>query len=178
MKPNAHNREGGASLVEMALVMPVLLLILFGIMEFGLAFRDILGASQAAREGTRIAALAGNDPDADCAVIDGISDFLAANIDALDRVEIFRADSAGKQIISQTNVYTFSTGDPGDCTDWNSIIQWPSTSRKTTVGSQSLDIVGVRVLLDHDWVTNFPPFTGTLEIDESEIARVEPEAFE
>lgn len=173
-----HNKaEKGATLVEMAIVMPVLLLIFLGIMELGLAFRDILGASQAAREGTRIAAFAGNDIDADCNVIEGLSGYLASNIAALDRVEIYHANTSGQQILSETNVYTFNSGDIDDCTDWTTVVTWPSTSRQTTVGSQPLDIIGVRVIVAHDWVSGFPPFSGTFTVDETEIARMEPEAF-
>jgi len=172
------SNEEGASLVEMAIVLPVLLLILIGIMELGVAFRDILGVSQAAREGTRIAAFAGKHIDADCYVIEGLSDFLVNNLDTLNRVEIYHANSAGQQVGGQTNVYTFSAGDPTDCTDWNGVVTWPSSSRQTTVGSQPLDIIGVRILLDHAWISGFPPFSGTFTIDETDITRMEPEAFE
>lgn len=179
MRIQTHSsKERGASLVEMAIVMPVLLLVLIGILELGIAFRDILGASQAAREGTRIAAFAGNDPDADCAVIQGLSPFLTTYIDKLERVEIYRTNAAGQQVPTQTNIYTFTVGDPADCTDWNSIVTWPSTDRQTTVGSQPLDIIGVRVKLEHDWITGFPPFSGSFDIDETDITRMEPEAFE
>lgn len=162
----------------MAIVMPVLLMVFIGIMELGVAFRDILGASQAAREGTRIAAFAGNDIDADCAVIEGLSSFIVPNLDDLDHIEIYHANAAGQQIASETNVYTFTTGDPLDCTDWNAVVLWPAASRQTTVGTQPLDIIGVRVVMDHEWISSFPPFTGSFSIDETDITRMEPEAFE
>ncbi|MHB0977403.1 MAG: TadE/TadG family type IV pilus assembly protein [Candidatus Aquicultorales bacterium] len=47
----------GASSVEFAILMPVLILILFGIVEFGLAYRDYLSITHAAREGARLAAV-------------------------------------------------------------------------------------------------------------------------
>ncbi len=179
MRLGKHSsEEQGASLVEMAIVMPVLLLVLIGILELGVAFRDILGASQAAREGTRIAAFAGNDINADCSVIEGLSSYLVPNIDVLERVEIYRANAAGQQIAGQTNVYTFSAGDPLDCADWNSVVTWPATSRQTTVGTNPLDIIGVRVVMDHTWISSFPPFNGTFSVDETDITRMEPEAFE
>jgi len=178
MKPTHNHNEKGASLVEFAIVMPVLFMILIGIMELGIGFKDLLGASQATREGVRIAAFAGNDPDADCAVLQGIAPFLSTYIDDLDRVEIYQASQNGSQILSKTNIYTFTTGDPTECTDWVSTIQWPSTSRQATVGSQPLDIVGVRIRLEHTWITQFPPFNGSYMIDEAEITRVEPEAFQ
>ena len=48
-----RHREGGASAVEFALVMPVLFLLLFGIIDYGLLFFDSIGLRQGAREGAR-----------------------------------------------------------------------------------------------------------------------------
>jgi Flp pilus assembly protein TadG len=47
------NREKGASAVEFALVLPVLMLILFGIIEFGFIFYDKAIITNASREGAR-----------------------------------------------------------------------------------------------------------------------------
>jgi Flp pilus assembly protein TadG len=52
----AASRQGVAT-VEMALVLPVLIVLLFGIIEFGLVFKDRMVLSTASREATRIAAL-------------------------------------------------------------------------------------------------------------------------
>lgn len=49
--------ERGAAAVEFAILLPVLLLILIGIMEFGRAFNVQITASNAAREGARYAAV-------------------------------------------------------------------------------------------------------------------------
>ncbi len=43
----------GQSLVEIALILPILLIILFGIMEFGRVFHSYLVITHAAREGAR-----------------------------------------------------------------------------------------------------------------------------
>lgn len=43
----------GQAMVEMALVLPVLLLLLFGTIEFGRVLHDFLVVTQAAREGAR-----------------------------------------------------------------------------------------------------------------------------
>jgi Flp pilus assembly protein TadG len=44
---------GGASAVEFAVILPLLVLILFGIIEFGLAFYDKAMITNASREGAR-----------------------------------------------------------------------------------------------------------------------------
>ncbi|MBA3559712.1 MAG: pilus assembly protein [Gemmatimonadaceae bacterium] len=49
--------EDGAAVVEFALVLPVLLLIMWGIIEIGRAFYTINNAASAAREGARMGAV-------------------------------------------------------------------------------------------------------------------------
>jgi Flp pilus assembly protein TadG len=173
-----NSNERGASLVEMAIVMPVLLMILIGIMELGVAFKDVLGASQAVREGVRMATFVGDSIDADCAVIEGMAPYLAASIDALDRVEIYQTTPSGNQIPGKTNIYTFTSGDVTECDDWTATVQWNSTARQVRIGSSALDIIGVRVIVEHDWISQFPPFSGSFDINETAIGRMEPESFE
>ncbi len=48
--------EAGQSLVEFALVLPVLLLILLGIIQFGAVFNSLITLNAAAREGARLMA--------------------------------------------------------------------------------------------------------------------------
>ena len=49
--------ERGASLVEFALVVPILLALVFGIIEFGWIFNGYITITGAAREGARLAAV-------------------------------------------------------------------------------------------------------------------------
>ncbi len=49
--------DRGAALVEFGIVAPMLLLLLFGIVEFGLLFGQKLDVSQGAREGARLASV-------------------------------------------------------------------------------------------------------------------------
>ena len=46
-------RDRGAAALEFALVMPILFLLLFGIIDYGLLFFDSIGLRQGAREGAR-----------------------------------------------------------------------------------------------------------------------------
>ncbi|BCW72287.1 hypothetical protein NicSoilB8_33310 [Arthrobacter sp. NicSoilB8] len=55
--------ERGAVAVEFALLAPVLILLLFGITEFGRAYNVQISLSNAAREGARVMAIS-NDPTA------------------------------------------------------------------------------------------------------------------
>ncbi|MHA7269860.1 TadE family protein [Arthrobacter sp. HLT1-20] len=54
--------ERGAAAVEAAFILPVLLLLLMGIMEFGFLFNQQISATNAAREGARNAAIHYADP--------------------------------------------------------------------------------------------------------------------
>jgi Flp pilus assembly pilin Flp len=55
--------EKGASAVEFALILPLLIMLVFGIVEFGIAFNNYVTITHAAREGARIAAVDLNNPD-------------------------------------------------------------------------------------------------------------------
>jgi len=50
-------REQGAAAVEMALILPVLLIVVFGIIEFGFVFNAQISLTQAVREGVRVGAI-------------------------------------------------------------------------------------------------------------------------
>ena len=49
-----HRRRRGTSTVEMAFVLPILILVVFAIGDFGLAFTRLQNLTNAAREGARV----------------------------------------------------------------------------------------------------------------------------
>ena len=51
------NNENGQTLVEFALILPILLLLVMGIIQFGIIFSAQIGITNAAREGARVAAV-------------------------------------------------------------------------------------------------------------------------
>ena len=59
--PPRDRRTGqrGAAAVEMALVLPLLFMLVFGIIEFGFIFNRFITVTHAAREGVRVYALPG-----------------------------------------------------------------------------------------------------------------------
>lgn len=57
-------RDDGAAAVEFALVLPILLLVVFGIIDFGRAWNMQLALTQGAREGVRVSALGGTSAEA------------------------------------------------------------------------------------------------------------------
>lgn len=60
-----EGRDRGATIIEAAIVMPVLMLIIFGVLEMGMLFRNYLSVTQLTRDGARSASAYGRDYDAD-----------------------------------------------------------------------------------------------------------------
>lgn len=170
--------ERGATLVEFAIIAPLLVLLFIGTMEVGLAFYDFLTVGSATREGSRVAAFLGDDPNADCSIAQTVHAELGSLSLRMDEIQIYRAKDDGTPDIFKTNSWVL-TGDPADCAlGWSVTETWPSSSRNVDYDpSNPLDIIGVRVQVDRQWITGFPPFNGSYVVDQSRIIRLEPEAF-
>lgn len=84
LKGTTWGSDRGAAAVEFALVFPMLVLVLIGIVEYGSVFNAQLMLTSAAREGARTMAVTGDAAQARAAVIDaaiGLSPALtAANV--------------------------------------------------------------------------------------------------
>lgn len=72
--------DGGATAVEFALVAPILLLLVFGIIEYGLWFSDSLATRQGVREAARQGVVANFGESSSCGLIGASGD---ANAQAL-----------------------------------------------------------------------------------------------
>lgn len=59
--PNKLQREEGAAAVEFALIVGVLVILLFGMLQFGLAFFELQNLRAATREGARVGAVGGDE---------------------------------------------------------------------------------------------------------------------
>src|SRR5690606_26523728 len=112
---------------------PLLVVLTIGIMELGMAFRDVLSVSSATRDGTRMLSALGRDPTADCTALVATAETLAGvgDIQKLDRIEIYKADPDGEQSSNpaHTNTYRFVGNDFTDCDDWAASVNWPSHTR-------------------------------------------------
>ncbi len=54
-KKGSYKNESGQAMVELAIALPILLLLVFGIMDFGWLFYNKMGVENASREGARYA---------------------------------------------------------------------------------------------------------------------------
>jgi hypothetical protein len=71
IKNSFLRKRKGQAIVEAALVLPIILLILTGIIDFGLLFNNYVIITNASREGARLAAVGYSDPEVK-AVINGL----------------------------------------------------------------------------------------------------------
>lgn len=95
-----RTRTEGAAAVEFAVILPLLLLILGGIIDFGLMFNAQIAITHAAREGVRVEAIGTGDPVAAATaaftVVPGVSGFTAT-------VSRSCPDAAGAQMRTQVS---------------------------------------------------------------------------
>lgn len=184
-----RKREEGATLVEMAFVLPVLILLIFGALEFGLAFKERLTISSAANSAGRTGATMGTRADADYRILEAIEVGLYEQVDAsvIVKVEIFRANPVTGVKTADVNTYLFDGSDPAckwiPCPDPDSGSfayggGWLPSTRDTTLdpGGGGLDVLGVEVTYHHTPVSNILP---GLERDYAEraLVRLEPDVF-
>jgi Flp pilus assembly protein TadG len=170
----------GQALVEFTLVLPVFLLILFGMLEFGSAIDHRTAMAYAVREGARVGATLGAggstpnavDPTIVTAVQRGLTDpILMENISGID---IFKSDSNGNPVAGKVNRY-----------DGNGTLigtaGWPATSR---VAGLSGDSIGVGVRYDFHPITPLAPLLGlffggpppytTIPMSDKSVVHLEP----
>jgi hypothetical protein len=179
MAPIRRQDQQGATLIEAAIILPMLIFILISLMEMGVAFKDFLTTDFTVKEGARIGSVVGNDIDADCSIVTTmVANFSANDLAKLDEIRIWEVSDSGNPTGNQ-NTWSYNTSqDPLDCgLGWSKIGNWPSTSRGVTV-SGGLDIIGITIDTKHNWITGVPPWSGTMEIVRTAIQRLEPESFE
>jgi len=154
-------RQDGVATVEVAFLLPVLLLLSVVAVEFGFAFVDWSATTNATRTAARVVSAAGDKPGADGivlipAVVEAMKDAPRATVVS---IEVFNVNSGA------SNVYT----SPGwACFPCN----FDEMNRDTQLGS--LDTIGVRIRFTHDWVVDFWSGTNPTWSD-TQIVRLEPD---
>ncbi|MEA3502293.1 MAG: TadE/TadG family type IV pilus assembly protein, partial [Actinomycetota bacterium] len=165
--------ERGASAVEFAIVLPVLVLILFGIFEYGLLFREKLTIASAAASSARTGATMGTRAEADFAILQALEAGLYDQVDSsvLIQVDIFKANPITGAKTAVLNRYTYVAANVGckwnPCPDpslgavtYGVPSDWGDPAgRDTTLnpGGGGLDVLGVEVFYHHTAVTALIP---------------------
>ena len=190
----AHRR--GQALVEFALVFPIFITMMMGILEFSFVFNAMLSVGHATRDSALIGAEAGNASGADCVILQQIENDVTAPADRsrITQVVIYRSDQNGAVVSGQQNVY----GRTSTVADWTTCLlpdntsltvpykasstSYPVTTRCNVLagcgGGRTLDTIGVKITYQHTWVTplaNLVSLGGTgATIVQSNAMRMEP----
>jgi Flp pilus assembly protein TadG len=94
-----RRREEGQTIVEFVLVAPVLLMILFGIVQFGIAFKNSIVVTDAVRAGARKAAVSrGLAPSARTPAVEQAVDLAAGDLAAPLTVLVTSSWVAGEKV--------------------------------------------------------------------------------
>jgi len=156
-------RDRGAAAVETGLIIGLLLLIAMGAVEWGLGLKDWLSVTAGTREGARVGAAAGDTAGADCVILEATAGAVRDINGAVLEVWIYESDSSGAIGPKQAYRPALPTEPALICTtgNWFAIeTSWPESTRVNTGGNR--DWLGVRVAFDHDWLTGFLWFSGSV----------------
>jgi hypothetical protein len=187
-RPNAE----GQSLVEFSLALPVFMMILLGIVEFGFAFNAVLSVNYASRNAALTAAEGGDGEGTDCLILRTIERDVTAPADPewISRVDIYLSDKNG-DVIGSPTVYMRGTGST-TCTyagGTSVTVPYVLTSDGYPVNDlcntlsgcangRTLDVVGVKIAYRHLWLTPLRLFVGGnpggFSFDRSNATRMEP----
>ena len=101
-----RKKQDGQSMVEFALVLPLLLLLVLGIIQFGFIFNGMVTVTSAAREGARFGVvkenLVSNDSDVRERVISSLAGALFVNVDENTIIVAPDSPEAGKLSVTVT----------------------------------------------------------------------------
>ncbi|MEM9566020.1 MAG: TadE family protein [Actinomycetota bacterium] len=203
MSRRRRDGERGASIVELALIAPVLIMLAIGAVEVGIAWTRAQAVVQATATGARTATQSGVAVQADHAALRSIKAGLGDNWAAIERVVVYEADSAGNgqppaaciatgvttgPSGTNCNVYTgadLAEIDDGDGTDDDHFADGPDCgsgrSANWCPSDRDADLrtaqwLGVWVEYEQAWLSGAIPFVGDFTIIEHTVMRLEPRA--
>lgn len=183
--------DAGQSLVEFALVLPVLMLSILGLVEFAFAFNSRDSVFFAARDASMLAAEGGNISGTDCVVLDRVErDIVSpARPVRVQTVKIFWSDKNGLELNGAENLYTRSGSIT--CTYGNgSTLTVPYTLTTSLYpeadrcdvfagcgGTHATpDNIGVTVTYQHSWVSSVAQISlNGLTFNLTSATRIEPQ---
>lgn len=100
---NRRNGEKGQNLVEFAMVIPIFLILVFAIVDFGMGFHAWITVTNAAREGARIGAVGADSATIEARVVDTASSLVAADLN----VTVVNAQGAPGEAVSVDVSYDY-----------------------------------------------------------------------
>lgn len=193
-------RDEGATLLEAAVAIPVLVVLVLGVLDLGLAWRDSSSVANAVRAGARVGAAAGRARLADYDLLQSVRAALA-EIPGVDvrRVVVFRSTEPDGAVPAACTAVVFSptgTGVNGVCNvyaatdlgrpagDFSGVLGsacspssvdrfWCPLGRDTDEVGGGPDYLGVWASVHYRGVTSL--FPGGLTITDRTVMRLEPQ---
>lgn len=186
--------DSGAILAEAAFITPIFFLLIFGILDYGLLFRDYLTLGNGTTAGARMAAVAGNDSLADWNIIQAVKKGTAAvPPGTVTKLVVFYAAGGASSIppscqsaaapftdtTNRCNGYAPSrdwvSTQPLDynCTTPGYSLGWCPTTRKVTKTGVGPDFLGVYLEFRHQYLTKL--FGSSAVISDTTLTRLEPQ---
>ncbi len=171
--------EAGQGLAEFALTLPIFILLMMGVLEFGFLYNNILTVQFASRQGVSAAAQAGGVDGADCSVLKAVERALTAPIDKtrIASVQIYKSDANGDPIPGAVNLYvrTGTLDCPGSVDQPYTLVgtEGYAQADRHDALSEGLDVVGVRIGYNYAGIT--PIGSGqTWAVSDGASLRMEP----
>ena len=186
-------RTRGQSLVEFALGVPLFMLLLLGMVEFGFVFTHHIGLEYASREGARMgSALASGTATVACTDVD--NNIIAAlqrvvtspgsqiNVGNISQIQIYRANASGDPIGSFINTWAPGTGPTVDGVALrfhNTSVGWSACPTGNRNNGANPDSIGVSLTYTYDFVTPLGNFvaafaTGHLIMTDKTVMALNP----
>lgn len=181
MTSQADDRaDHGASLIEVGIVVPMLLLLAIGLTEVGFLVIDYVTVTNSARSGARTGAAAATSSVADDEILQVVEeDACNLRYGDLVRVTIYKADADGDVPFNSNHFRVYEPTVLGSllCDDpaHSLVLQsgtWDPADRDNV--PPDFDELGVKVDFTHNKVTNIVPFPA-VEWSERAIMQVEPD---
>lgn len=190
-----RTRSRGQSLVEFAIGVPIFMVLLLGMVEFGFIFTHHIGLEYATREGARMgSALASGTAQVDCSLVD--QNIVAAlqrvvtspgsqiDINQIHQIQIYDADANGNPIGSLVNTWIPGIGPTVDGVPLkftNLSNGWPACPAGNRNNGTSPDSIGVALSYTYNFVTPLGNFvrafgTGQLQISDKTVMALNPTA--
>ena len=174
MTAAGRRRRRGQSLTEFALVVPVLMLLIFGVLDGGLLMFSVGTARYAAGEGSRLAASLGNAASADAQIVGAVRNTVSStSLFQVDEVDIYKLNQDGNGNLTPDP--TFYNKYKLDGTPMLSPEPWPSATRN--VGNGTSDFVGVTVNYTYNWKAGFFSPLGPVRTTAVSYVRLEPQSY-
>jgi hypothetical protein len=192
-------------MAEAALITPLFVFLLFGTLEFGGLFRAYLTINDATASGARGAAIAGNDPNADWQILQGIKRSTSAlTKSGIAKIIVYKATDSTSPVPDACKLASASppSGVSGSCNVYDAAAlnldedphfedcgpdsyqaNWCPTTRKfaAKVNPDPLlnngppDFAGIYIEFDHHWFTGL--FGDQFTITSTTVTRLEPSSL-